>query len=132
MRDFISAMGTFQKPIIAVDLVAFEAIQRSLVAFTISAELLLSSIEIKEENFAKASADALKAIERSREIANPWLELKGLILVRELTPRRGCQFELNLVERGQVIFKAMQTNVTTPEILPIFEKFVQNSFKKIG
>jgi hypothetical protein len=113
------------------DSVAFDAIQRSMVAVGISAELLLSSIAIQEENLAKASAGALKAIERSREIANPWLELKGLFLLKDLS-RRGCRFELDPLVRVQELLNAVRTKVTKPDILPIFEKFVQNSFEKMG
>jgi hypothetical protein len=123
--------GNIQEARQIVDMVACDAIQRSLVAFAISADLLSSNIAIREENLVKASYEALKAVERSREIANPWLELKGLLLLKDLSGRN-CQFELNPLERAQELFTAIRSKLTKPDLLPIFEKFVQNSFEKMS
>jgi tetratricopeptide (TPR) repeat protein len=114
-----------------LDTVAFDAIQHSLVTVAISAELLLSRIAVQENNLSKALAGALKAIERSREIANPWLELEGLLLLKDLSGR-GCQLELDPSERIRELLTAIRAKVTNPDILPVFEKLVQNSFEKMG
>ena len=123
--------GYLQEACQLADSVALAAIQRSLVSFAINAELLLSSIAIKEEDLVMASAHAFKAVERSREIANPWLELKGLFLLIDLSSR-GCQFDLNPLERVQELLTAIRSNVTRPDLLPVFDIFVKNSFEKMG
>ncbi|MDR3574261.1 MAG: AAA family ATPase [Anaerolineaceae bacterium] len=129
-RYFLSN-GNLEESRQLADSVFFEATQRSLTAVAINAELLLGSIENIGDNLTKASTYALKAIERSREIANPWLELKGLFLLRDLSSK-GCQFDLDPLERAQELFTSLRTNVSNPEILAISEKFIQNSFEKMG
>jgi DNA-binding SARP family transcriptional activator len=123
--------GNYKQARHTLDSVAFDAIQYSMVTVVISAELLLSSVAVRENNLSKALAGALKAIERSREIANPWLELEGLLLLKDLS-YRGCQLELDPSERMRDIFTAIRAKVTNPDILPVFEKLVQNPFEKMG
>src|SRR5271157_523588 len=113
------------------DSVVLDAVQCSLVTFAINAELLLSNIEMKEENLDESSAHALKVIERSREISNPWLELKGLCLVQELS-RKGYPFDLDPLERIQKLLTTIRAHLSLPDIVVVFEKFTKNSLGIMG
>jgi len=131
LARFYYSSGNYKEARRIADSVAIDAVLRSMPSVAINAELLLSSIAIQQEDLPEALAGAHKAIERSREIANPWLELKGLLLLKDLS-RRGCQLEWDPQERLRELLHIIQINVTKPEILPVLKKFVQNSLGKTG